>query len=39
MIEVAEVFRRVAADYLSVHGASVLPSHRRAIEDNLDCLL
>ncbi len=37
MIEVAEVFRRFAADYLSVHGASMLPSHRRAIEDILDC--
>jgi len=37
MIEVAEVFRRFAADYLSAHGASMLPSHRRAIEDILDC--
>jgi Transposase zinc-binding domain len=37
MIEVADVFRRFAADYLSVHGTSVLPSHRRAIEDILDC--
>src|SRR3979411_680246 len=37
MIEVADVFRRFAADYLSVHGASMLPSHRRAIEDILDC--
>ena len=26
----------VAADYLSAHGASMLPSHRRAIEDILD---
>ena len=33
MIEVADVFRRFAAYYLSVHGASMLPSHRRAIED------
>jgi hypothetical protein len=37
MIEVAEVFRRFAADYFSDHGASMLPSHRRAIEDILDC--
>src|SRR5271166_4951634 len=37
MIEVADVFRRFAADYLSAHGASMLPSHRRAIENILDC--
>ena len=37
MIEVAEVFGRFAADYLEAHGASMLPSHRRAIEDILDC--
>jgi Putative transposase/Transposase zinc-binding domain len=37
MIEVAEVFRRFAADYLSAHGTSMLSSHRRAIEDILDC--
>jgi hypothetical protein len=37
MIEVANVFRRFAADYLSAHGASMLPSHRRAIEDILSC--
>ena len=37
MIEVADVFRRFAADYLSAHGASVLPSHRRAIEDIVNC--
>jgi hypothetical protein len=37
MIEVADVFRRFAADYLLAHGASMLPSHRRAIEDILDC--
>jgi Transposase zinc-binding domain len=37
VIEVAEVFRRFAADYLSAHGASMLPSHRRAIDDILDC--
>ena len=37
MIEIAEVFRRFAADYLAAHGASMLPSHRRAIEDILAC--
>jgi hypothetical protein len=37
MIEVADVFRRFAAGYVSAHGASMLPSHRRAIEDILDC--
>ncbi|HEY5283452.1 MAG TPA: transposase zinc-binding domain-containing protein [Polyangia bacterium] len=37
MIEVAEVFRRFAADYLNAHGAAMPPSHRRAIEDILAC--
>ena len=37
MIEVAEVFRRFAADYLNAHAAAMPPSHRRAIEDILDC--
>jgi hypothetical protein len=37
MIEVADVFRRFAADYLSAHGTSMLPSHQRAIEDILNC--
>ena len=37
MIEIADVFRRFAADYVSAHGASMLPSHRRAIDDILDC--
>ena len=42
MIEVAEVFRRFADGYLSAHdagkgGASMLPSHRRAINDILAC--
>src|SRR5271165_6332053 len=37
MLEVADVFRRFAADYLDAHGASMPPSHRRAIEDILDC--
>jgi hypothetical protein len=35
MIEVADVFRRFAADYLSAHGTSMPPLHRRAIEDIL----
>ena len=37
MIEIAEVFRRFAADYLAAHGASMLPSHRRAIDDIINC--
>jgi hypothetical protein len=37
MIEIADVFRRFAADYVSAHGASMPPSHRRAIEDILNC--
>jgi Putative transposase/Transposase zinc-binding domain len=42
VIEVAEVFRRFADGYLSAHdagkgGASMLPSHRRAINDILAC--
>lgn len=37
MIETAAVFRRFAADYLSAHGASMLPSHQRAIADILAC--
>lgn len=42
MVEVADVFRRFADDYLSAHdagkgGASMLPSHRRAITDILAC--
>jgi hypothetical protein len=37
MIEIADVFRRFAADYVSAHGASMLPSHRRAIDDIIDC--
>ncbi len=37
MIELAEVFGRFAADYVSTHGASMLPAHRRAIEDILNC--
>jgi hypothetical protein len=37
VIEVADVFRHFAAEYLSAHGASTLPSHRRAIEDIHNC--
>jgi hypothetical protein len=42
VIEVAEVFRRFADDYLSAHdvgepGGSLLPSHRRAITDIIAC--
>jgi hypothetical protein len=37
MIELADVFRRFAADDLNAHGATMPPSHRRAIEDILDC--
>ena len=37
MIEVADVFRRFADDYLSDHGAAMPPSHRRAIADVLAC--
>ena len=35
MIEAADVFRRFAASYLSAYGASMPPSHRRAITDIL----
>lgn len=37
MITLADVFRRFADDYLSAHGASLLPSHARAIADILAC--
>ena len=37
MIEIADVFRRFADDYLSANGATILPSHRRAIADILAC--
>lgn len=37
MIEVADVFRRFAEGYLLTHGASMPPSHRRAIDDILAC--
>jgi Putative transposase/Transposase zinc-binding domain len=37
VIEVADVFRRFADDYLRAHGAAMPPSHRRAIADILAC--
>ena len=37
MTELADVFRRFAADYLAAHGASMLPSHQRAIADIIAC--
>jgi hypothetical protein len=37
VIEIADVFRRFAGDYLSAHGASMPPSHQRAIADILAC--
>jgi hypothetical protein len=37
VITLADVFRRFAGDYLSAHGTSLLPSHRRAIADILAC--
>ena len=37
MIEIADVFRRFAEDYLSAHGASMPPSHKRAVTDILNC--
>ena len=37
MIEIADVFRCFADDYLSAHGASMLASHRRAITDIMAC--
>ena len=37
MIEIADVFRRFADGYLSAHGASMPPSHLRAIADIQAC--
>jgi DNA-directed RNA polymerase subunit RPC12/RpoP len=37
VIELAEVFRRHGPDYLHKHGASMLPSHRRALGDIVRC--
>ena len=37
MPEVADVFRRFGDSYLAVHGAAMLPSHRRAVADIIAC--
>ena len=37
MPELADAFRRWADDYLALHGATMLPSHRRAISDIISC--
>ena len=37
MITLGDVFRRFVGDYVSMHGASLLPSHARAIADILAC--
>jgi hypothetical protein len=37
VIEIADVFRCFADDYLSAHGASMPASHRRAITDIMAC--
>jgi len=37
VIEVADVLRRFAPDYLAAHGQTMLPSHQRAIADILAC--
>src|SRR5436190_10445772 len=37
MPELADTFRRWADDYLALHGATMLPSHRRAISDIISC--
>lgn len=37
MVDVADVVRRFAPAYLDVHGASMLPSHRRALTDIAAC--
>jgi hypothetical protein len=37
VIEVADVLRRFAGDYLAAHGAAMPPSHRRAVADLVAC--
>jgi putative transposase/transposase-like zinc-binding protein len=37
MPEVADAFRRFGSSYEAVHGAAMLPSHRRAIADIIAC--
>ena len=37
MPELAEIFRRYGPEYIDRFGANMLPSHRRAISDIVDC--
>jgi Transposase zinc-binding domain len=37
MSEVADAFRRFGNSYEELHGAAMLPSHRRAIADIIAC--
>lgn len=37
MIEVSDIFRRFGKDYLDAFGGAMLPSHRHAIEDIINC--
>ncbi|NGZ29369.1 MAG: transposase [Magnetococcales bacterium] len=37
MIEVSDIFRRFGGDYLDAFGDAMLPSHRRAINDIINC--
>jgi hypothetical protein len=37
MLELADIFRRYGAAYLQRFGKAMLPSHRRAVQDIIDC--
>ena len=37
MVELADIFRRYAPDYIDRFGSKMLPSHLRAIKDIIDC--
>lgn len=37
MIEVSDIFRRFGGDYLAKHGDAMLPSHKRALNDIVNC--
>ncbi|MFN3078171.1 MAG: transposase zinc-binding domain-containing protein, partial [Alphaproteobacteria bacterium] len=37
MIEVADIFRQFGDAYLTAFGSSMLPSHKRAIDDIIKC--
>ncbi len=37
MLELADIFRRYGPQYLRAFGRNMLPSHRRAFQDILDC--